>query len=78
MGGPPVSEMLSWGIPRQNSLLCAIPTASKPAQLRKGVKKRHAAVNRMALMFVAEWTGLEPATPGVTGRYSNQLNYHSW
>ena len=27
---------------------------------------------------VAEWTGLEPATPGVTGRYSNQLNYHSW
>ncbi len=28
-------------------------------------------------MVVAEWTGLEPATPGVTGRYSNQLNYHS-
>jgi hypothetical protein len=27
--------------------------------------------------FMAEWTGLEPATPGVTGRYSNQLNYHS-
>ncbi len=26
---------------------------------------------------VAEWTGFEPATPGVTGRYSNQLNYHS-
>jgi hypothetical protein len=30
-----------------------------------------------ALLFLAEWTGLEPATPGVTGRYSNQLNYHS-
>jgi hypothetical protein len=29
------------------------------------------------LIFLAEWTGLEPATPGVTGRYSNQLNYHS-
>jgi hypothetical protein len=28
-------------------------------------------------MRLAEWTGLEPATPGVTGRYSNQLNYHS-
>lgn len=28
-------------------------------------------------LFMAEWTGLEPATPGVTGRYSNQLNYHS-
>ncbi len=26
---------------------------------------------------LAERTGLEPATPGVTGRYSNQLNYHS-
>src|SRR5205085_10089144 len=30
-----------------------------------------------ALLKLAEWTGLEPATPGVTGRYSNQLNYHS-
>ncbi len=28
-------------------------------------------------VILAEWTGLEPATPGVTGRYSNQLNYHS-
>ena len=28
--------------------------------------------------WLAEWTGLEPATPGVTGRYSNQLNYHSF
>jgi hypothetical protein len=30
-----------------------------------------------AFKSLAEWTGLEPATPGVTGRYSNQLNYHS-
>ena len=29
------------------------------------------------LKELAEWTGLEPATLGVTGRYSNQLNYHS-
>ena len=28
-------------------------------------------------LFLAERTGLEPATPGVTGRYSNQLNYRS-
>jgi hypothetical protein len=28
-------------------------------------------------LLLAEWTGFEPATPGVTGRYSNQLNYHS-
>ena len=26
---------------------------------------------------MAERTGLEPATTGVTGRYSNQLNYRS-
>ncbi len=25
---------------------------------------------------MAGWTGLEPATSGVTGRRSNQLNYH--
>ena len=27
---------------------------------------------------MARRTGLEPATPGVTGRYSNQLNYRSY
>ena len=37
----------------------------------------------MSVAFVlgrvlAERTGLEPATPGVTGRYSNQLNYRSF
>ena len=31
----------------------------------------------MLWLKLAEWTGLEPATPGVTGRYSNRLNYHS-
>ena len=29
------------------------------------------------LWMLAERTGLEPATLGVTGRYSNQLNYRS-
>ena len=28
-------------------------------------------------VFLAVRTGLEPATLGVTGRYSNQLNYHT-
>ena len=31
----------------------------------------------LARKQVAERTGLEPATPGVTGRYSNRLNYRS-
>ena len=30
------------------------------------------------LSSLAVWTGLEPATPCVTGRYSNQLNYHTF
>ena len=29
------------------------------------------------LVSFAVRTGLEPATPGVTGRYSNQLNYRT-
>lgn len=29
------------------------------------------------VIYLAERTGLEPATLGVTGRYSNQLNYRS-
>ena len=41
----------------------------------KGVKKP--VESSTGLVLLAEWTGLEPATPGVTGRYSNQLNYHS-
>ena len=40
---------------------------------------KKAAEKRLFVQWnLAEWTGLEPATPGVTGRYSNQLNYHSW
>ena len=31
----------------------------------------------LAFSSVAERTGLEPATSGVTGRHSNQLNYRS-
>ena len=44
---------------------------------RKKEKKPCNSLNYKAF-DLAEWTGLEPATPGVTGRYSNQLNYHSW
>jgi hypothetical protein len=40
--------------------------------LRHSFSRKH-----QGFAFLAEWTGLEPATPGVTGRYSNQLNYHS-
>ena len=36
------------------------------------------ALSGLYLSDLAERTGLEPATPGVTGRYSNQLNYRSF
>jgi hypothetical protein len=52
-----------------------------PAGVQGVAVKKKAVANQLlatALNTVAEWTGLEPATPGVTGRYSNQLNYHSW
>ncbi len=29
------------------------------------------------ILILAVWTGLEPATPCVTGMYSNQLNYQT-
>ena len=41
-------------------------------------KKPCKSMTYKAFNTMAERTGLEPATPGVTGRYSNQLNYHSW
>ena len=44
-----------------------------------GMQKGLASIFIAASPYIlAERTGLEPATPGVTGRYSNQLNYHSW
>lgn len=44
---------------------------------KKDIKRRKALLFSKAFKFLAEWTGLEPATPCVTGMYSNQLNYHS-
>jgi hypothetical protein len=38
---------------------------------------RMADVERVVDLTLAVWTGLEPATPCVTGRYSNQLNYQT-
>ncbi len=40
-------------------------------------KKKKRLGSLFLLDNLAERTGLEPATLGVTGRYSNQLNYRS-
>ena len=39
------------------------------------IKKK--ARHKTRFFNMAERTGLEPATPCVTGRYSNQLNYQT-
>jgi hypothetical protein len=35
-------------------------------------------MNKLRTLLNAVRTGLEPATPCVTGRYSNQLNYRTF
>ena len=46
-------------------------------RLQKAEKKGEPWFAFFSHLILAERTGLEPATPGVTGRYSNQLNYRS-
>ena len=46
------------------------------ANLIFGHKKSPLSVKKQASVL-AVWTGLEPATPCVTGMYSNQLNYQT-
>ena len=53
------------------------PKKQRMADEREHEKSAPARRAKRASGREAEWTGLEPATSGVTGRYSNQLNYHS-
>jgi hypothetical protein len=39
------------------------------------MRKTPSSCELRASLYMAQRTGLEPATPGVTGRYSNRLNY---
>jgi hypothetical protein len=57
---------------------CALYWSNGPHQwITMGESIKAKSPRMRASRVLAEWTGLEPATPGVTGRYSNQLNYHS-
>jgi hypothetical protein len=61
-----------------SGLLVWIVRSGARVRETRGQEKSHRMMHAMAFLeSLAEWTGLEPATPGVTGRYSNQLNYHS-
>jgi hypothetical protein len=54
----------------------AAKVATGVGESRRRKRKSPLKIQR-AFLDLAERTGLEPATPGVTGRYSNQLNYRS-
>jgi hypothetical protein len=62
---------LRWGEAAKSTALRR-PVEGVAAGKKEG---RHEGVLRKTTL--AEWTGLEPATSGVTGQHSNQLNYHS-
>ena len=49
---------------------------NKSQQRISAVKNKKAPACEGAFLHLAGRTGLEPATSGVTGRHSNQLNYH--
>ena len=49
------------------------PSRPQPAT---GLDEDVAGASREQKCGLAGWTGLEPATSDVTGRRSNQLNYH--
>jgi uncharacterized protein YcaQ len=69
---------MAWKQGRQPDLRSRV-LKIRDAVRTRGLKKEKGLQEILqALSDLAEWTGLEPATPGVTGRYSNQLNYHSW
>ena len=49
----------------------------KPSEIQRELANADQSREIIRRKEMAERTGLEPATPGVTGRYSNQLNYRS-
>ena len=63
---------------RKSVALCWVKVANDMPEPYESPKQKAFARKTCEGFDMAEWTGLEPATPGVTGRYSNQLNYHSW
>src|SRR5882672_7322546 len=62
---------------RRLLLRTRLNTGPRPGNSRKVRANSGKPLGLPASSNLAERTGLEPATPGVTGRYSNQLNYRS-
>ena len=53
-----------------------MPERHRPASRNRCLLRKGALHVKWTEWEVARLTGLEPATPGVTGRYSNQLSYN--
>ena len=64
-------------LPARRALRCEPTKRAGPRAIWHPRHLRIAQVLQTIGEIMAERTGLEPATPGVTGRYSNQLNYRS-
>ena len=73
--GPKWGPSMKWILPTFSSIvfLWELPDIKLSAASHKKIPH----VSREGFYFIAVWTGLEPATPCVTGRYSNQLNYQT-
>ena len=70
---PPTLNLHHTSVP---SVVTSLPTISKPHPPLNSLP-HSASPRRQIYEQVAERTGLEPATSGVTGRRSNRLNYRS-
>jgi hypothetical protein len=68
------SKNADWRMPDRRF---APPLVTKVTTIRPSRTNKRADSGDNNKWKLAERTGLEPATPGVTGRYSNQLNYRS-
>ncbi len=78
MFGPPAT---GWGLALRVALSCRWPDLFYPKARQRSAQVtcalNHKNPRRKAeVLEMARLTGLEPATPGVTGRYSNQLSYN--
>ena len=80
-GGSPCRK--SWSAAAQalggDAFFCSLPLASYRKRRQACTKKpaHRRAFVQDSIGKLAERTGLEPATSGVTGQHSNQLNYRS-
>ena len=73
---PQARVTVQWLLDAENAEARSVQACNAVANRQIAHSKKAFPIGK-AFYLVAERTGLEPATPGVTGRYSNRLNYRS-